>query len=788
MLLSIQVNFRTGSSTHIPYTNSLARKLLGGCWFVLAALLSAMSAEAQDDPFGAASATPPPAARPASSGNLVELPKETNVVVLSIRDSKLETPQQYGQAFVWLARIQRFDEIGRYLDQIKAANWDEARKAQLLDNTDSALWLNIANRPELSIDQKMVAREVLDAAYQQARSPQQLDQWIVALSSESASERAKARNELLKVDFEGLQRLAKAIATDEVSNVDGLSAAVLGFDERGISMLEDMIAGSDLATAERATRILAKIGPFDSASALLIASNRQDSTEGMKKAALEGLNRLLGYIPNENEAFQYMRNKIARLTQEAQAYEGNRYDRRWAVRWDHTKSLLTGKQVSIDKAFWWQADREARGVLRWNEVPADTLESLVAIRMQNAFEDNGAYQDDVALEQLMSELPENVLTPEFLGRVLRISRDRGWNGSQVRALQLLGAAQFLDSTRVAGMPEWIVQDIAASTGSGNPGIRYAAFETIAALDPQAPYAGSHRVLLAAIELLRVGPYPRALVVSGFSYETGDAAKKLRQYGYQSSAMGSARATLRDLDHPNPYELIVVAGKVSDMPVSQLVQRITESRYGKGIPVVVVLGENEPARRALAGTKNVIIVDAIPTDALAMQGLWEQIAPVAVPKLSPNDRISAAVRAGEFLKRLASQPELYSFYNLGSMEEEIEADLALPAGWVAGDSLLASFGSAEGQAKLSNRIVDMNSDLDSRRRAAVQLVHSIRRHGVRMDRETVQLQYDRFNRLIATRPDDAAPIGWILDAMEARAGMREWPELPQLVAAPAEKGS
>jgi hypothetical protein len=243
-----------------------------------------------------------------------------------------------------------------------------------------------------------------------------------------------------------------------------------------------------------------------------------------------------------------------------------------------------------------------------------------------------------------------------------------------------------------------------------------------------------------------------------------------------------------LDQPNPYELIVVAGKVSDMPVSQVVQRITESRYGNGIPVVFVLSENEPARRALTGIKNVIIVDGIPTDALAMQGLWEQIAPVAVPKLSPNDRVAAAVKAGEFLKKLSAEPEMYAFYNLGSMEEEIGGDFAMPAGWVAGDSLLASFGSADGQAKLSNRIVDVSLDLDSRKRAAVQLVHSIRRHGVLMDRETVQLQYDRFNRWIVNRPDDAAPLGWILDAMEARAGMREWPELPQLVSAPAEKGS
>jgi hypothetical protein len=225
-----------------------------------------------------------------------------------------------------------------------------------------------------------------------------------------------------------------------------------------------------------------------------------------------------------------------------------------------------------------------------------------------------------------------------------------------------------------------------------------------------------------------------------------------------------------------------------MPVSQVVQRITESRYGTGIPVVVVLSENEPARRALAGIKNVIIVDGIPTDTLAMQGLWEQIAPVAVPKLSPNDRVAAAVKAGEFLKKLSAEPDVYGFYNLGSMEEEIGGDFAMPAGWVAGDSILASFGSADGQTKLSNRIVDVSIDIDSRKRAAVQLVHSIRRHGVRMDRETVQLQYDRFNRWIVSRPADAAPIGWILDAMEARAGMREWPELPQLVAAPAEKGS
>lgn len=786
MFLSIQVMFCSFVCSCNPQNLSLAwrtRRQL--CWAGLWSVVSSvgcLSLVAQDDPFDAAPAAAPPAARTTDDSRTEAAPKESNVVVLSIRDSKLTTPQQYGQAFVWLARIQRFDEIGRYLEQIKASNWDLAQKAQLLEHTDSALWLHLVNRAELTADQKLIARDVLDAAYQQARTPQQLDQWITHLSSESAGERAQARKELLQVDFEGLQRLAKAVAADEVTRIDGLAAALFEFGERGIAMLEEMVTGSDVATAERATRILAKIGPFDSASILISAMNRQDSTESMKKTALEGLNRLLGYTPNSTEATQYVRNKINRLTQEAMSYAGNRYDRRWVLQWDNPQMLLTGKQVPIDKAFWSQADRETRGMLLWKEVPADTIESLAAVRLQYAFEDNSAYHDEVALERLRAEIPSNLLTMESLGRILRICRDRGWSGGEVRAMQLIG------SIPIDSISEWLIQDIAEATGHGNPGIRYAAFETLARLDPQAPYAGSHRVLLTAVELLRVGPYPQAMVVSGFSFETGEAASKLRQYGLQATSVGSARAALRELDHPNPYELITVAGKVSDMPISQLVQRVTESRYGRGIPVLVVLSENEPARRALAGIQNVIIVDGIPSDTMAMQGLWEQIAPVAVPKLSPDDRVAAAVKAGEFLKKISADPDMYSFYNLGSMEEDIGGDFALPAGWIAGDSLLASFGSADGQSKLSNRVADLGLELDARKRASVQLVHSIRRHGVRMDRETVQLQFDRFNRWIATRPEDAEPIGWILDAMEARAGMRDWPELPQLIAAPAGQGS
>lgn len=780
MLFHFKVNVRSHCEIQSRSSRWLGGRTISAVVVGCLTWLSITNAWAQDDPFGDAPTTPPPATtRAATAANATEAPTETNVVVLAIRDSNLQTPQQYGQALVWLARIQRFDEIGRYIDQIRGANWDQTAKAQLLDNSDTAFWLNIANRSEMTPEQRTFGREVIDAGYHQARTPEQLDKWISSLSSEVAGERAQARKELLRVDFEGLQRLAKAVARKEVANNDGLAASIFEFGERGIAMLEELVVGTDVAVSEGATTILAKIGPFDSASALVVALNRHDATEQMKKDATIGLNRLLGYVPNEQETLQYLRTKVTRLTQEAQSFSGHIYDHRWSIHWDQEKELLSGKQVMLEKAFWSQADREARGMLLLPEVPAETLESLVAIRLHHAFLDNAVFRDEVAINKLLAELPSGLLTPEFIGKVLRISRDRGWIGSEIRALQLLGNLKIKE-----GLPVWILQDVADATGSGNPGVRYAAFETIAALDPQAPYAGSHRVLLTAIELLRVGPFPQALIVSGLSYETGDASEKLRRYGMQAVTAGSGRAALRMLDGPNPYELIVIAGTVSDMPISTLVQRITESRYGSGVPVLVVLSESEPARRAVSGIRQVIIVDTIPSDTLAMQELWGKIAPVAIPKLAADDRISAAVTAGEFLKRLSADPTLYSFYNLGSMEEEIGGDFSLPAGWIAGDQLLGSFGSADGQAKLSNRIVDISSDLESRKRSAVQLVNSIRRHGVRMDRETVQLQYDRFNRWIVSRPEDAEPIGWILDAMEARAGMREWPELPQLVAAPA----
>jgi len=192
MFLSIQVIFcsfiRNGNTQIVGLSWRTPRLLSWAALWCFVSSMGCLSLLAQDDPFDASPATPPPAAQTTGKAAGAAAPKESNVVVLSIRDSKLTTPQQYGQAFVWLARIQRFDEIGRYLEQIKASNWDLAKKAQLLEHTDSALWLHLVNRAELTADQKLIARDVLDAAYQQARTPQQLDQWIAHLSSESAGD------------------------------------------------------------------------------------------------------------------------------------------------------------------------------------------------------------------------------------------------------------------------------------------------------------------------------------------------------------------------------------------------------------------------------------------------------------------------------------------------------------------------------------------------------------------------------------------------------------------------
>jgi CheY-like chemotaxis protein len=735
---------------------------------------------AQDDPFGEGAATPAVPAKQATTKASSE-PKveETNVVVLSIRDTALSNPQQYAQAFVWLARIGRWDEIGRYLEQLKAAKWSQSQLAELLEKTDSALWIGAINRKELSDDQRAMAREVLDAAHQNARSPEQLNRWIVGLSDQQPGVRAKARQELVKVDFPGLQRLAGAVASGEVTNVESLAAAILEFGSRGIAMMEEMTVSGEAQVVERATEVLAKIGSFDSASALCTSLHRTDASESAKKIASQGLQRLLGYVPSVNDAQNYLRSKMIRLASEAESTTTEFGTTHWVFSWDQQGSKLAGKEVSKSKSLWSQADREAKGLRLLGEMPADVLDLNPAIRFQNSFVDNPILRDDVALASLKASTPAEFLTPEFLLRIYRIGKDRGWIGTQIRALQMFG--EVATGTNAVGNAAEV---LAEACGSTNPGIRYAGFESIAKLDPQYPYAGSHRVVETALELMKVGAYPQALVAAGFSYQAGAISSELKKYGYDAVVAGNARETLRRLDEHNPYELVVIAGSVADMSLSQFVQRVSQSRYSSGVPIIVVAPENEPARRWIKTIPQAVCVEVMPADAVSIQELFELIRPKMEPVIATDDRLSVAVAAGGFLKKIGDEPELYSFYNLDSMESEFEANLGKPAGWIAADSVLGSFGSAEGQIQLANRVADPQLDAQERQQAAARLVHSIRKHGVRMDRKSIQLQYDRYNRIAAKNEEEAKPMGWILDAMEARAGMRDWPELPEILAIPA----
>ena len=133
-------------------------------------------------------------------------------------------------------------------------------------------------------------------------------------------------------------------------------------------------------------------------------------------------------------------------------------------------------------------------------------------------------------------------------------------------------------------------------------------------------------------------------------------------------------------------------------------------------------------------------------------------------LAVDERQMYSALAMQILGRFATDPQ-FDFYDLRS--SGVAAALGSPTSGSreAELAVLSGLGTPSSQAALADLATAPSVSQAARLRAAEAFADSVQRFGTRLSRESVALQYHRYNQ--ATDPDVRLVLGKLLDTMEQR---------------------
>jgi hypothetical protein len=132
----------------------------------------------------------------------------------------------------------------------------------------------------------------------------------------------------------------------------------------------------------------------------------------------------------------------------------------------------------------------------------------------------------------------------------------------------------------------------------------------------------------------------------------------------------------------------------------------------------------------------------------------------------DERLDQAASALEHLDRLASQPQVYGFYDLHRLLPALRDALSTPQLSVQAASVLGKLGAPDAQRALVTLVGQQAMPLAARQAAARAFAEAVQERGVLLTRPEILLQYERYNQSEHMDAGTQQVLGLILDAIEA----------------------
>ncbi len=629
--------------------------------------LGALSAVAQDDPFGNEREQPAPAKKQPAP---VELEKKADhPVVQAIRQVGPKTPLEWMMAARAVAQIEAYTEARKYLKQVLAAGLDDDAYTELVDRFGSAHFLELQLKEELQPEGAQLAEAVLRAVQKRWSDPDS----VTTLLEEAAGARGTARlNKVAELRAGG--DLPAIILTQWLADDNKRAAAQTlirvwnptAEEPLGKALLAFWALRLDGIETLPETRIR-QVTP------LLLSSAARETDSPQRRRARTVLKSLLGRIPTTKEVREHLWATVREHLREARTVRRESPMARtivWA--WKTDLSQVEPRDVWRDEWETLQAGRAA--VALANVDPDNILTRQLLHLMEFQLHYSGSDPEHgIAISSI--EIPEEdaaLQQADDLATLLDLALQGELSGAAVHVcnkIAQVGHKEMLKSE--GGGPSLLVRTMLHPDRN----IRFAATRTVAQLARgSGPFAGSGTLVDSLQFFMTSHGEARLLIGANRSDLAAEYAATARILGFTAEFAGSGRELVKKLYRDADFSAVMIDESISDPPLRETVQQIRKSPRGADAVILVMArGENFAALEETfrLEPRTVVRISIAEPEALAAD-MRQLLAQAGRWRTLPSERLLQAKEAMALSLELLEDP-VSSAYIDGSRFEKAAAE-------------------------------------------------------------------------------------------------------------------
>jgi CheY-like chemotaxis protein len=578
--------------------------MLGLSWLVQPSSCCAQA----DNVFGGAEPVAPGFGEPSSapaisqSGAQASLPEDSHAVVRSLRNRPPQSAIEISRAILYMTRIERWDEVGRYLDQLAKLAIDEPMALQMERAAGLETWFQLArNADKLNEKQRAVATKVIDLSSGSSRNPATLQAAIQLLQAKDLIDRKRGVLAIQAAGESGLAAMLESVASSDTPPVPIMSETIATMGKEGEAALKAAIATSDQRSRERLMLLAARIPG---------------------SAYMSELTTALYTVSADSEAYRQIQKVLSPAGQALpEAAASQRYVLNQMQRQLHEFSISRREITSDSNSVWrWSPDGK-RLITEYDDTPGVHLERAfqlahLAIQLGRAAGSDSPLATAVILERNhrlspIFEREPNALRNEFLpvaafesidylGLVLEAAKKAELQAAELRSIQAIGWVLPKNPANASAS----IHRLSESVKLSPPPLRYASAISLGKRpDQDGGFEGRFAYEQTKLEMQRLESKPLALIVGG-SVELRDGlSKHLSQLGVRAIGTSSARETLRVIQEPHPIEYVFIVDRVLEMSLSELVQRIRAFPRTSSLPLAIMADSIAAPQQAIMAVED-----------------------------------------------------------------------------------------------------------------------------------------------------------------------------------------
>ncbi|MFM8250331.1 MAG: hypothetical protein ACKOBW_01905, partial [Planctomycetota bacterium] len=754
------------------------------CWWSSSVTLAVAQ---DDDPFGGGTKTKAPAqpvgkagGRPAAGDKA-----EVDPVVLTLRETNPQTAEQLARAAKVMLDYGRADEARRYLQGLSALKLDDQAWSTLQTRIGSDVFLRWTNEEKIQPEGAELGRAALAAVKRLSSDEGRLRRLIVGLTSDNPQARREAQLGLYDAGVDAVPQLVAVLA--DAGRAEEHEAVAQLLVKIGNTVVEPLVGALEAEDAGLKSRLMPVLGTLRArrATPYLLRASLDPSDAALEKAAKVALTMIVGAEASSNQAQLFLAKRVRGHLAGDPAVTLDADDHGQLWHWDAAKKIPVARRYPAYQLAIVEATRLARELYRLapQSIENRRLYLMTALEEEKSLAgpDQPLPRDGAAAKALV-QLGVEALED---GLAFAMKQNRPLAATAItELLGDIGSAALLEAPGGKNRP------LSDALGHRDRRLRFAAVEAVMKFNPSKPYAGASFVSDSLGFFASTVGQRRILVAHPRQDDAQTLIGLLRGMGFEADAATTGRGVIvRGIKNPD-YEYLLLSDKIDNPPVRELIQALRQDVHTAELPIGLladlakfeeadvtgprstyrdttrpVLDPQVRAERLAAGDSRTVAVIR-PYDADGLQFVLQRLeSTVGRGAVTRDERLRQATKSLEWLGMIAANVELDTIYEVTRQQPRIETALKTPELMGRAALVLGQLGTPTSQLALLDVASEVGRPVEEREAAVAALRAAIKRRGLRLTREEILRQYDRYNKSETLDRDTQRILGDVLDAIE-----------------------